>query len=106
MPVESTKGEFGLGQHELNIEYCGVRDMADRHLLLKQCVKEVAEQLGASATFMAKWSEDQAGSSSHLHLSLWEGDGTPSPVTRTWPGWPARTRSAGSSAAGRPTLPT
>lgn len=74
VPVESTKGEFGLGQHELNIKYCGVRDMADRHLLLKQCVKEVAEQLGASATFMAKWSEDQAGSSSHLHLSLWQGD--------------------------------
>jgi glutamine synthetase len=75
VPVESTKGEFGLGQHELNIRYCGVRAMADRHLLLKQCVKEVAEQLGASATFMAKWSEAEAGSSSHLHLSLWR-DGT------------------------------
>jgi glutamine synthetase len=71
IPVESTKGEFGLGQHEINIGYCDVLEMADRHVLLKQCVKEVCDQAGASATFMAKPHADQAGSSSHLHLSLW-----------------------------------
>ncbi len=41
---------------------------------MKQCVKEVADQQGASATFMAKVDETEAGSSSHLHLSLWSGD--------------------------------
>ena len=71
IPVESTKGEWGKGQHELNIRYCDALEMADRHVLLKQCVKEVAEQHGASATFMAKVDESAAGSSSHLHLSLW-----------------------------------
>ena len=74
VPVESTKGEFGHGQHELNIRYCDVLEMADRHVLMKQCIKEVSDQMGASATFMAKHDEAQAGSSSHLHLSLWAGD--------------------------------
>ena len=71
VPVESTKGEFGRGQHELNIRYAPVLEMADRHLVLKQAVKEIADRLGCSVTFMAKPDADQAGSSSHLHLSLW-----------------------------------
>ncbi len=74
IPVESTKGEWGRGQHELNIGYTDVLTMADRHVLMKQICKEVADQLGASVTFMAKPNEVDAGSSSHLHLSLWEGD--------------------------------
>ena len=75
IPVESTKGEWGRGQHELNIRYCDVLEMADRHVLLKQCVKEVADQHGAAATFMAKVDEHSAGSSSHLHVSLWRDGG-------------------------------
>ena len=71
IPVESTKGEFGKGQHELNIRYCDALDMADRHVLLKQCVKEVADAKCASVTFMAKPTDLEAGSSSHLHMSLW-----------------------------------
>ncbi|MEC9115018.1 MAG: glutamine synthetase family protein [Actinomycetota bacterium] len=76
VPVESTKGEFGRGQHELNIRWCEALEMADRHVLLKQCVKEVADQKGAAATFMAKPHDSEAGSSSHLHLSLWSTDET------------------------------
>ena len=72
VPVESTKGEFGRGQHELNIRYAPVLEMADRHVILKQAVKEVSEQLGVSVTFMAKPDAEQAGSSSHLHVSLWQ----------------------------------
>ncbi|MFP6673971.1 MAG: glutamine synthetase family protein [Pirellulaceae bacterium] len=71
VPVESTKGEWGIGQHELNIRYCEVVEMADRHGVLKQCLKEVADRLGASVTFMAKYAADQAGSSCHVHMSLW-----------------------------------
>lgn len=75
IPVESSKGEFGRGQHELNIRYSTILEMADRHLLLKQAVKELAEQHDSSATFMAKWDAEQAGSSSHLHVSLWSSEG-------------------------------
>ena len=66
------EGEFGRGQHELNIRYAPALEMADRHVILKQAVKEVSEQLGASVTFMAKPDAEQAGSSSHLHVSLWQ----------------------------------
>jgi glutamine synthetase len=47
--------------------------MADRHVVYKQCLKEIADAQGASVTFMAKPFADQAGSSSHLHMSLWRG---------------------------------
>ena len=84
VPVESTKGEFGRGQHELNIRYAPILEMADRHVVLKQAVKEISDQLGASVTFMAKPDAAQAGSSSHLHVSLWrEKDGE---LTNAFPG--------------------
>jgi len=74
VPVESSKGEWGLGQHELNVRYADVLTMADRHAVYKQCMRDVAEQLGVSVTFMAKFAADQAGSSCHIHLSLWQAD--------------------------------
>ena len=73
VPVECTKGEWGKGQHELNVRYSDVLTMADNHVVYKQCLKEVADRQGISVTFMAKYAADQAGSSCHLHLSLWGG---------------------------------
>jgi glutamine synthetase len=72
VPVECSKGEWGPGQQELNLCYCDVLEAADRHTLYKQACKELAYQKGLAVTFMAKWHEDQAGSSQHIHLSLWE----------------------------------
>jgi glutamine synthetase len=71
VPVESSKGEWGLGQHELNVRYADALQMADRHVVFKQCLKEVADQAGLSVTFMAKFAHDRAGSSCHIHFSLW-----------------------------------
>ena len=71
IPVENSKGEWGLGQHELNVRYSDVLTMADRHVIYKQCLKEVADQQAISVTFMAKYAANGAGSSSHIHLSLW-----------------------------------
>ncbi len=71
VPVENSKGEWGLGQHELNVRYTDVLGMADRHAVYKQCVREVADRLEMSVTFMAKFATDRAGSSCHVHLSLW-----------------------------------
>ena len=70
IPVENSKGEWGLGQHEVNVRYSDILSMADNHVLFKQCLKEIAEQCGISVTFMAKPHHGQAGSSCHLHLSL------------------------------------
>jgi glutamine synthetase len=71
VPVENSKGEWGEGQHELNIRYAEALDMADRHVIFKQCLKEVAEAAGMSVTFMAKFDAARAGSSCHIHFSLW-----------------------------------
>ena len=72
VPVENSKGEWGRGQHELNVRYAETLTMADRHVVFKQCLKELADQQGISLTFMAKPFADQAGSSCHIHLSLWQ----------------------------------
>jgi glutamine synthetase len=72
VPVETSKGEWGRGQHELNIRYAEALDMADRTVLFKQCLKEIAEAAGMSVTFMAKFAQDGAGSSCHIHFSLWK----------------------------------
>jgi glutamine synthetase len=72
IPVENSKGEWGRGQHELNIRYCDVLGMADRHTVMKQGMKELAESMGLSVTFMAKPHAEEAGSSCHIHLSLWD----------------------------------
>ena len=71
VPVENSKGEWGNGQHEVNVRYAEALDMADRHVIFKQCLKELAEASGMSVTFMAKFAADGAGSSCHIHLSLW-----------------------------------
>ncbi|MEJ2358289.1 MAG: glutamine synthetase family protein [Deinococcales bacterium] len=71
VPVENSKGEWGRGQHEVNVRHADVLAMADRHTVFKQAFKEIAERLGVSVTFMAKPAAGQAGSSCHLHLSLW-----------------------------------
>lgn len=72
VPVENSKGEWGLGQHELNVRYAGITEMGDRHVVYKQCLKELADAMGLSVTFMAKFHEDRAGSSCHVHISLWK----------------------------------
>lgn len=33
-----SKGEFGLGQHELNVKYAEILEMADRHIVYKQVI--------------------------------------------------------------------
>jgi glutamine synthetase len=83
VPVENSKGEWGLGQHELNVRYADALAMADRHAVYKQCLKEVAERLGLSVTFMAKFAAEQAGSSCHIHMSLWKGKKSAFPGTKT-----------------------
>jgi len=73
VPIEGSKGEWGLGQHELNVRYANSLEMADRHAVYKQCLRELADRMGISLTFMAKYSAEGAGSSCHIHLSLVKG---------------------------------
>jgi glutamine synthetase len=77
IPVEFSKGEWGPGQHEINLRYAPALEMADRHVIYKLAAKEIAAAAGASVTFMAKWHEDLAGSSLHIHTSVGSADGAP-----------------------------
>jgi glutamine synthetase len=71
--VESSKGEWGRGQHEINFTYGAPVEIADRHTIFKHGVKEIATQQGRSVTFMAKPSMREPGSSCHIHISLAQG---------------------------------
>ncbi len=73
--VECSKGEWGKGQHEVNLAYAEASEMADRHVIYKLGAKEIAAQQERSVSFMAKWAADQAGSSFHVHSSLWDTEG-------------------------------
>jgi len=75
--VECSKGEASAGQEELNIEYDKALTTADQHSIVKNACKEIAWQHGKAVTFMAKWHNDAAGSSSHVHQSLWSAEGKP-----------------------------
>jgi len=75
IPVENSKGEWGPGQEEINVRYADALEMADNHVILKNGVKEIAWSQGKSVTFMSKWKYDLAGSSSHVHASLWDSAG-------------------------------
>jgi len=77
IPVENSKGEADAGQEEINVRYADALTMADRHSIIKNGCKEIAWSKGKSLTFLAKWSYDAAGSSSHIHQSLWTADGKP-----------------------------
>ena len=70
IPVEFSKGEAWYGQHEVNTRYADAITSADRHTIFKNGVKEIAFLQGISATFMAKPSEKDIGSSCHIHSSL------------------------------------
>lgn len=72
IPIECSKGEAEAGQEEVNAKYSDAMDTADMHVLIKQGVKEIAQSHGASVTFMAKYDHRRAGSSSHVHQSLWK----------------------------------
>lgn len=75
VPVEFSKGEWGPGQQEINLRYTNFLEMCDRHVLYKHLAKEIAWQNNVAVTFMAKWDERYAGSSMHIHASLWDSVG-------------------------------
>jgi len=76
VPVEMSKGEWGRGQEEINLVYAEALEMADRATLYKHGAKEIAHLQGCSVTFMAKYEMGAAGSSCHVHSSVWDSTGT------------------------------
>src|SRR4029077_19894353 len=78
VPIEFSKGEAAPGQHEVNIRYDDVLESADRSVIFKHGAKEIAYLNGWGITFMSQHDHTWTGSSGHLHMSLWDGEGTTS----------------------------
>jgi glutamine synthetase len=75
VPLEGLHTETGPGVYEAAILYSDALEAADRAVLFKTGVKEIAYDYGVIPTFMAKWNEELPGCSGHLHQSLWDADG-------------------------------
>lgn len=73
--IETTKGESSIGQHEINMKYSEALEQSDNALVLKSAMKAISESNDASVSFMAKPHIDLAGSSCHLHLSVYDENG-------------------------------
>ncbi len=71
--IESSKGEWGRGQHEINFTYGAPMPMADMHVVFKQGVKEIFAQEGRAVSFMPKYAVTEPGNSCHIHASIWRG---------------------------------
>ncbi len=72
IPIEGLHTETGPGVLEAAIAYSGFVEAADRAVLFKTAVKEIAYRHGILATFMAKISENLPGCGGHIHQSLWD----------------------------------
>ncbi|XAS64396.1 glutamine synthetase family protein [Pseudarthrobacter sp. So.54] len=74
--VESSKGECNLGQQEITFRFDEALKACDKHVFYKNGAKEIADQLGKSISFMAKY-DQREGNSCHIHFSLTDLAGNP-----------------------------
>lgn len=71
--VEYTHHEVAPSQHEIDLRFDNALDMADKVMLYKLVVKQVAAKNAVYATFMPKPLNDVNGSGMHTHQSLFKG---------------------------------
>jgi len=72
--VEASNTEYGPAQIEINLAFGEALETADRTILFKYVVKEIARKHGLIASFMAKPWEAESGNGLHVHQSLWDLD--------------------------------
>ena len=71
IPIEQSNPEYAAGQVEVNIRYDSAMIAADRVIMFRSLVKQLAARHSLNATFMAKPFIDESGNGFHLHYSLW-----------------------------------
>lgn len=77
IPLESLHTETGPGVYEAALRYGDALDTADRAVIFKHAVKQIAHRFGIMSSFMAKWHADLPGSGGHMHQSLTNREGEP-----------------------------
>ena len=71
IPIEQSNPEYAPGQVEVNMRYDSALLAADRVVMFRSLVKQLATRHGYLASFMAKPFIDLGGNGFHLHYSLW-----------------------------------
>ena len=71
VPLEGMHTETGPGVMEATVIYDDILAAADKAILFKTAVKEIAYHHNFVATFMAKWNPSLPGCGGHIHQSLW-----------------------------------
>jgi glutamine synthetase len=74
IPMEASHHEVAPSQHEIDPHYDKALVMADRVMVTRLIVKEVAAHNNVHATFMPKPLYGHAGSGMHVHQSLFRGN--------------------------------
>ncbi|KFN44543.1 glutamine synthetase family protein [Arenimonas oryziterrae] len=76
IPADTAVAEYAPGQFEINLKHRKDALVAcDDAILLKRVIKSAAADHGLMASFMAKPFVDQAGSGTHIHVSVLDKDG-------------------------------
>ncbi len=76
IPADTAVAEYAPGQFEINLKHrADALAACDDAIMLKRAIKAVAAKQGLLATFMAKPFVEQAGSGTHIHVSLLDRDG-------------------------------
>ncbi len=68
--------EDANGQFEMNFKYDEAMQSADNMLFFKMAAREIANDIGAIASFLPKLSADTTGNGMHVHCSMVDGSGT------------------------------
>ncbi|MBK5202424.1 MAG: glutamine synthetase [Prolixibacteraceae bacterium] len=76
IPLEAMHTETGPGVYEAALVYDKITQAADKAVMFKEAVKEIAYRHNIIASFMAKWKDDLPGCSGHIHQSLWNREET------------------------------
>ncbi len=73
IPVKYHHHEVGgPGQIEIEVEFGGLTEMADKTMLTKYLIKNLAFQEGKTATFMPKPLFGEAGNGMHVHMHMFK----------------------------------
>ncbi|XP_042499937.1 protein fluG isoform X1 [Macadamia integrifolia] len=72
VPVEQIHAEAGKGQYEIALGHRVCTLAADNLVFTREVIRAIARKHGLLATFVPKYSLEDFGSGSHVHLSLWE----------------------------------
>lgn len=70
--IEQSNPEYAAGQVEVNLRFGPVLEAADRLVMFRSLVKQLAAHHGYLATFMAKPFFEESGNGFHAHYSFWK----------------------------------